>query len=69
MALGGDRDALVPIEQLHPWSSETTGSFEVVTFPGGHFYFKDDPTPLFRTIESRLTGVGGPTFLGGHVNG
>ncbi len=57
-ALGGHRDSNVPVEHLRPWGFETTGPFQVVTFPGGHFYFADNPAPLFRTIVSQLNQAG-----------
>jgi surfactin synthase thioesterase subunit len=56
-ALGGAQDSAVPVDQLEPWSSETEGAFEVVTFSGSHFYFQEDPAPLFRMLTSRLRGA------------
>lgn len=56
VALGGADDALVPVDALAAWAEETTARFEVETFPGGHFYFQDDPRPLLDFIERRFAG-------------
>ena len=54
VALGGEDDPLVPVDHLAPWATETVGPFQVETFPGDHFYFRDDPLPLLRSIERHL---------------
>lgn len=55
VALGGEDDPLVPVEHLAPWAAETAGVFQIETFAGGHFYFHEDPAPLLRSIERRLS--------------
>jgi medium-chain acyl-[acyl-carrier-protein] hydrolase len=37
-AYGGIDDPNIRCEHLQGWSEQTTGSFAVRTFPGGHFY-------------------------------
>ncbi|MFI6442222.1 thioesterase II family protein [Streptomyces sp. NPDC050759] len=37
------------------WEQHTTGTFALRLFPGGHFYFKDDPAPLARAVSEVLS--------------
>lgn len=53
-AFGGLHDPLVSSDQLDSWALETSGAFRVETFPGGHFYFRTDPTPLLARIAGEL---------------
>lgn len=57
IALGGQTDRVVPVETLAAWAEETIGPFEIETFPGGHFYFQDNPAPLLRFIEQRFAAA------------
>jgi medium-chain acyl-[acyl-carrier-protein] hydrolase len=50
----GESDHAVPVEQMAPWAAETTGSFRVTTFRGGHFYFAADPKPVIAAIATEL---------------
>lgn len=50
LAMRGDTDPLVPDDHLPPWAEATSGPFRTQRFPGGHFYFSDDPRPLLRTL-------------------
>lgn len=68
-ALGGTSDSQVPVDHLRPWGSETSGPFEVVTFPGGHFYFQDDPAPLLQTITAKLVRASENASLSERVPG
>jgi len=56
-ALVGEADDSVSPEELFPWSEETTGSFELTTLSGGHFYFQPDTGPLVELIRRRLLGA------------
>jgi len=38
LALGGDNDPRVPVDQLRAWRERTTGGFGIEVFDGGHFY-------------------------------
>lgn len=40
-ALGGLEDRWVKAAELEGWRRQTTGKFEVRTFPGGHFFLED----------------------------
>ncbi|MFJ9821765.1 thioesterase II family protein [Streptomyces sp. NPDC101151] len=50
--LGGDADA-VTAEDLEQWRQLSTKSVRVGRFPGGHFYFRDDPAPLLSVLARR----------------
>ncbi len=54
LAAVGSSDPVVGAEQLAPWADETTGLFEMTTFPGEHFYFRDDPLPLISRLRETL---------------
>jgi medium-chain acyl-[acyl-carrier-protein] hydrolase len=54
IAVGGDRDPIVPIEHLEPWQAVTGGEFLVRTFPGGHFYFQPDAGELLGYLHERI---------------
>ncbi|MGW6691919.1 thioesterase II family protein [Streptomyces sp. NPDC054961] len=44
VALIGDSDPRVDVEESAAWSGHTTGAFDLQIFPGGHFYFSDQAT-------------------------
>jgi surfactin synthase thioesterase subunit len=39
--LTGDSDPRMSLSDAHEWRSHTTGTSEVLVFPGGHFYLND----------------------------
>lgn len=53
-ALGGAHDPLFPADYLDSWGEATRGAFDVAAFPGGHFYYTEDPGPLLVAITERL---------------
>jgi medium-chain acyl-[acyl-carrier-protein] hydrolase len=55
-AYGGQDDPNIRLEHLEAWREQTTGSFAVRQFPGGHFY-------LFPA-QTLPNGRGSETFLG-----
>jgi medium-chain acyl-[acyl-carrier-protein] hydrolase len=55
-AFGGTEDADVPREDVAAWSHQTTGPFTLRMFPGGHFYFLDQPAVLMRHVIANVTG-------------
>jgi surfactin synthase thioesterase subunit len=61
MVLGGAADRERG-DLLTAWRDHTTGSFEVRTFPGGHFYFREHRDDVLRHLAERsrdvLTGPG-----------
>ena len=50
-AIGGAEDPQVRPEHLDPWFEVTTGPFNRLEFPGGHFYFQTHPG-FFPAIAS-----------------
>jgi surfactin synthase thioesterase subunit len=51
----GGRDDEVRQEQLAAWRRETTGSFSLHWFDGGHFYLRPHEKQVVRLIEQQLT--------------
>jgi surfactin synthase thioesterase subunit len=51
---GGARDAAVPVESLGRWAERCSPFLGTHVFPGGHFYFQDDPRPLADGIATDL---------------
>jgi len=54
VSLGGADDPDVPVEDVEAWSQATTGPHTSRIFPGGHFYFLDDPGPLLAEVRREL---------------
>jgi surfactin synthase thioesterase subunit/glycosyltransferase involved in cell wall biosynthesis len=52
LAAGGDVDPQVTLDHLAAWKEQTTSMFEVVQFPGGHFYLRDQEAALLGRIGS-----------------
>lgn len=57
-AMGGAEDPAVAPADLHGWSEITRGPSGVVTFPGDHFYLRDQQAAVLRTISA---GIGVPS--------
>jgi surfactin synthase thioesterase subunit len=56
MALIGDSDPRVTADEAKAWSEHSTGSFDMRTFPGGHFYLVDEAPQILKLISEDLTG-------------
>jgi surfactin synthase thioesterase subunit/glycosyltransferase involved in cell wall biosynthesis len=54
-AYGGDADPNVRGEHLAAWAAQTTASFAVRTFPGGHFYLNSARERLLRALAEDLS--------------
>ncbi len=52
-AYGGAGDPRIGPEHLQAWAEQTTASFAVRTFPGGHFYLNDS-APVLAALEEDL---------------
>jgi surfactin synthase thioesterase subunit len=52
--LTGADDPQVTAEEAEAWRKHTTGPFEVVTFPGGHFFLIDHHAAVTEAIVDRL---------------
>ncbi len=57
-ALVGDRDLRVSAEVLKAWRQQSQGVFEVLSFPGGHFYLQNAVSELLASVEAKLLRVG-----------
>lgn len=54
LALGGDRDHVTPGD-LAAWQTHTVSpEFQYMLFAGGHFFLRDCPQPVLRSIEEWL---------------
>jgi medium-chain acyl-[acyl-carrier-protein] hydrolase len=56
-AFGGDRDPLVPAEDLQQWHTHTTGDFRVRLFPGNHFFLTESRAAVLAGIADALTAA------------
>lgn len=54
VAYVGDRDPSVTSAQARAWSAVTTAAFDVVVFPGDHFYLRQNAVALVGDIAGRL---------------
>ncbi|MFD3556730.1 thioesterase II family protein [Streptomyces goshikiensis] len=55
VALIGDRDPRVSVEEAGEWAGTTDGSFELRGFRGGHFYLEDRRAEFLDTMAELLT--------------
>ncbi len=53
-AYGGVDDPHIRPEHLEAWSEQTTASFAVRRFPGGHFYLQSGPAEFRAALEADL---------------
>ena len=62
VAFGGTSDPRVTVESLGGWAAQTTGSFSVETYPGGHFYLQTERQALIDSVVGHLgLGSGSPS--------
>lgn len=54
IAVGGDRDPVVPYEQLAAWREHTTSATTVRVLPGDHFYYRDSAADLAGIFGAHL---------------
>src|SRR5215211_355917 len=50
VALVGDDDPQVTIDEAGAWGEHTTGGFDLRVFPGGHFYLNSHAAAVMRSI-------------------
>ncbi|WFB10962.1 alpha/beta fold hydrolase [Streptomyces sp. LX-29] len=50
----GDADPRVDRDEAEAWEKHTTGPFELLTFPGGHFYLSDQRAEVAQAVAARL---------------
>jgi pyochelin biosynthetic protein PchC len=54
LVTGGTADPDVDADGLATWAELATGGFDLVTFPGGHFYLDDDVAGVLSSIAGRV---------------
>ncbi|MEV7024440.1 alpha/beta fold hydrolase [Kitasatospora sp. NPDC093558] len=54
VAMVGDRDPRVGLEQAAAWRDHTTGAFDLRVFPGGHFYLTEHEREVLSTLSVQL---------------
>ncbi|MFJ3586830.1 thioesterase II family protein [Streptomyces sp. NPDC090127] len=50
VAMTGDADPRVTLDEARSWGAETSGAFELLVHPGGHFYL----VPRHRTVNAQI---------------
>jgi surfactin synthase thioesterase subunit len=55
--VGGKRDRSAERPRLEKWRDYTLGDFEVVMFPGGHFYIEEHRRDVTSWLEDHLAGT------------
>ncbi|GAB7051212.1 thioesterase II family protein [Catenuloplanes indicus] len=58
VAVGGDRDG-IGRDDLRGWARHTSAGCRTVLLPGGHFYFRDDPTGLLDLLRQTVPTAAG----------
>ena len=56
--LGGLQDHRVSRDDLEAWRDQTSGSFSLRMFPGGHFFWNTAQPPLLQMLSQELCGDG-----------
>ncbi|XVV05174.1 thioesterase II family protein [Actinosynnema sp. CA-248983] len=59
VALVGDADPRVTLEEAEGWREHTDASFELAVHPGGHFYLNDSMPEVLRRITDHTRSAGG----------
>ncbi len=54
--IGGRGDLAVPSEQLLGWAAHTSGPFERIVLPGGHFYLHTQQSTVIPRLSAALVG-------------
>ena len=52
VVFGGHEDKEVPQRELEPWQQQTTRTYTLNMFPGGHFYLHPHQKELLKTITT-----------------
>jgi surfactin synthase thioesterase subunit len=55
LTLIGTEDDKVNEAEARAWAEHTTGGFELITFPGGHFYLNEQAPAVIKLLSSRLS--------------
>ncbi|MEW2516837.1 thioesterase II family protein [Actinacidiphila alni] len=54
VSIAAEQDGTVSTAQVEGWRRTTSGSFEHLTFPGGHFYLLEQPAEVTSLVIGRL---------------
>jgi pyochelin biosynthesis protein PchC len=57
VALTGESDPKVTLEEAQAWADHTTGGFELRTFGGGHFYLAQHQREVINLISDQLLSL------------
>ncbi|MFD3513679.1 thioesterase II family protein [Streptomyces sp. NPDC058657] len=57
VAMTGDSDPRVTVEEARTWAEETSGGFELLVHPGGHFYLATQQRAVLAQLTERLRGL------------
>ncbi|MGW6205342.1 thioesterase II family protein [Streptomyces sp. NPDC055089] len=57
VALVGDTDQQVTVDEAAAWREHTTASFELQVFPGGHFFLDSHVAPVLDLIRARTSAL------------
>ena len=57
VALTGEDDPKVSLDEAKAWAEHTTGPFELRTFPGGHFYLAQHQRAVINLISDQLLSL------------
>ncbi|MEV8423052.1 thioesterase II family protein [Streptomyces niveus] len=54
VALIGDADPQVPVDDARAWVDHTEADFEIQVFPGGHFYLNDQAPAVIGAVKRHI---------------
>lgn len=56
--LTGDRDPKTSLEEAKAWADHTTGGFDLLVYPGGHFFLLQHVPEVLKLIRTTLSPAG-----------
>lgn len=54
VAMTGDADPQVPVDDARAWVDHTEADFELHVFPGGHFYLNDQAAAVIGAVKQHI---------------
>jgi surfactin synthase thioesterase subunit len=57
VALTGDQDPKVAIDDAAAWREHTEGEFELVVYPGGHFFLNDHVPAILTRLRTHTRAL------------
>lgn len=57
VAYAGSRDPIASADLMSEWRAHTTGSFEMHTVPGGHFFLEESRVALLTSLATELASA------------